>query len=58
MLEQALCHTPDILYIFSYRVPQELSNMAYARHLADEQGSVPGAYAWRMVADVRQSLPG
>jgi len=45
MLEQALCHTPDILYIFSYRVPQELSNMAYARHLADEQGYVLGFYA-------------
>ncbi len=58
MLEQALCHTPDILYIFSYRVPQELSNMAYARHLADEQGFVSESYAWRMVADVRQSLPG
>ena len=53
MLEQALCHTPNILYIFFYRVPQELSNMAYARHLADEQGLVSGFYAWRMVTDVR-----
>jgi hypothetical protein len=58
MLKQALCHIPDILYIFSYRAPQELSNMAYARHLADEQGSVPGSYARHMVANVRQSLPG
>ena len=58
MLEQALCHTPDIPYIFSYRVPQELSNMAYARHLADEQGCVLGFYAQRMVTDVRQSLLG
>ena len=30
--------------------------MAYARHLADEQGFVSEPYAWRMVADVRQSL--
>ena len=58
MLEQALCHTLEILYIFSYRVPQELSNVAYARYLDDEQGSVPGYRAWRTVADVRQSLLG
>jgi len=58
MLKQALCHTPDILDIFSYCVPQERSNMAYARHLADEQGFVSESYAWRMVADVRQSLLG
>jgi len=58
MLKQALCHTPDILYIFSHRVPQELSNMAYAQHLADAQGFVSESYAWRMVADVRQSLLG
>jgi hypothetical protein len=39
-------HPGDSVY-FSYRVPQELSNMAYARHLDDTQRSVPEAHAWR-----------